>query len=236
MGSGRVELPPHSYQTGSRLRILTLHDKVLRVTDDPPNRLATISPTSEEAMNTNKTAYRSAVRIVLAAAFILLLPLLAMQITNEVVWSVGDFAVAGSLLVGTGLVYELAARKAGNAGHRSAVGVAALAVLLLVWLSLAVGIIGVEGDPADLMYVGVIAVGIIGAIIARLQPHGMARALFAMALAQALVVVIALIAGKQNSPSSSVTEIVGVNTMFIALFLGSAWLFRYSVREQLPVG
>jgi hypothetical protein len=183
-------------------------------------------------MKTNKTAYRSAGGIVLAAAVILLLPLLAMQMTDEVVWSLSDFAVAGALLVGTGLMYQLAATKAGNIAHRAAVGVAVLAVLLLVWISLAVGIIGVEGDPADLMYLGVIAVGIIGAIIARFQPLGMARALFAMALAQALVVVITLIAGKQHSPSSSATEIVGVNAMFIALFLGSAWLFRYSARDE----
>jgi len=42
-----------------------------------------------------------------------------------------------------------------------------------------------------LMYIGVLAVGIIGALIARFQPHGMARALFATALAQMLVAVIA---------------------------------------------
>ena len=186
-------------------------------------------------MKMNRTAYRSAARILLAAAVILLLPLLAMQITHEVVWSLSDFAVAGGLLVGAGLMYELAARNAGNGAQRAAVGVAVLAVLLLVWVSLAVGIIGAEGDPADLMYLGVIAVGITGAIIARFQPDGMARALFAMALAQALVAVIALIAGKQHSPDSSMTEIVGVNTMFVALFLGSAYLFRYSAREQVPI-
>ena len=185
-------------------------------------------------MKTNKTAYRSAVGIVLAAAFILLLPLLAMQFTDELVWDLADFAVAGALLVGTGLMYELAARKAGNIAYRAAVGVALAAALLLVWINLAVGIIGNEDNPANLMYIGVLAVGIIGAIIARFQPHGMARALFATALAQALVVVIALIAGKQHSPISSVAEIVGVNGIFIALFLGSAWLFRYSAREHPP--
>lgn len=183
-------------------------------------------------MNTNRTAGSSAVRVVLAAAFILLVPLLAMQFTDEVVWSLSDFVVAGGLLVGTGLMYELAARKGDNVAYRAAVGVAVLAIFLLVWLSLAVGIIGVEGDPADLMYIGVIAVGIIGAIIARFQPHGMALALFAMALAQGLVVVIALIAGRQHSSISSLAEILGVNGLFIALFLGSALLFRYSAQEQ----
>ena len=168
---------------------------------------------------------KNIIRIALATAFILLLPLLAMQITDEVVWDLADFAVAGALLVGTGLMYDLAARKASNIAYRAAVGIALAAALLLVWMALAVGIIGVEGDPADLMYVGVLAVGIIGAIIARFQPHGMARALFAMALAQALVPVIALIIWKPQV-TLGVLGVFGLNAFFVMLFVGSALLFR----------
>jgi len=86
------------------------------------------------------------------------------------------------------------------------------------------------------MYVGVLAVGIIGALIARFQPYGMALALFAAALAQALVAVIALIAGMHLAPYSSVGEILGLNGFFVALFLGSAWLFRSAARERVPTG
>jgi hypothetical protein len=125
-------------------------------------------------------AYRPAVRIVLAAAFILLLPLLAMQMTDEVVWDLADFAVAGALLVGTGLMYELAVRKPGNTAYRAAVGVALAAAFILIWMNLAVGIIGAEDNPANLMYGGVLAVAIIGAAIGRFQPAGMARALWLM--------------------------------------------------------
>ena len=131
-------------------------------------------------------------------------------------------------------MYELAARKGGNIAYRVAVGVALAAAFILLWLMGAVGIIGVEGDPADRMYFGVLAVGIIGAIIARFQPHGMARALLATALAQALVAVIALIAGKHQAPVSSVFEILGLNGFFVALFIGSAWLFRHAARKQPP--
>jgi peptidoglycan/LPS O-acetylase OafA/YrhL len=113
--------------------------------------------------------------------------------------------------------------------YRSAIGVALAAAFILVWLSLGVGIIGKDGDPANLMYFGVLAVGIIGAIIARLQPHGMARALFATALAQALVAAIALIAGL-GLPWSGPAEILVLNGFFIALFAGSAWLFRRAAR------
>jgi hypothetical protein len=179
-------------------------------------------------------AYRSLIRIVLATAFILLLPLSAMQITDEVAWNVADFAVAGVLLVGTGLTYSLAARKAGNMAYRAAVGVALATAFILLWLMGAVGILGEDGDPADLMYFGVLAVGIVGAVIARFRPHGMARALLAAALAQALVAVIALIAGKHQAPISSVYEIVGLNGFFVALFIGSAWLFRRAAHHQPP--
>jgi hypothetical protein len=179
-------------------------------------------------------AYRSTIGIVLAAASILLVPLLAMQITDAVVWDLADFAVAGALLVGTGLMFRMAARKAGNIAYRAAVGVALAAAFILVWLVGAVGVIGEDGDRADLMYGGVLAVGIIGAIVARLRPEGMARALLAMALLQALVAVIALIAGKHHAPVSSVYEIVGLNGFFVALFIGSAWLFRHAARKQTP--
>ena len=47
-------------------------------------------------------------------------------------------------------------------------------------------------------YGGVLGVGVIGALIARFKPHGMARAMVAVAIAQALVVVIALIIGKHQ--------------------------------------
>lgn len=63
-------------------------------------------------------------------------------------------------------------QRVNNTAHRSAVGVALATAILLVWLSLGVGIIGKDGDPADRMYFGVLAVGNIGAVIARLQPMG----------------------------------------------------------------
>ena len=64
----------------------------------------------------------------------------------------------------------------------------------------------------------------IGAIIARFQPHGMALALVATAVAQTLVAVIVLIAGLGYS--------FVVTGIFVALWLISAWLFRKSGEEE----
>ena len=170
-----------------------------------------------------------------AAALILLLPLLAMQFTDQVVWDGADFAVFGALLVGVGATYELVVRKTGNTAYRAAVGVALAAAFLLVWVNGAVGIIGSEDNDFNLIYGGVLAVGVIGAIIARFQPPGMARALFATAAAQASVAVVALIAGL-GSPESGPLEILALNGFFVALFVGSALLFRRAAPERPTTG
>ena len=116
-----------------------------------------------------------------------------------------------------------------RSSYRAGLGIALAAALLLVWLSLGVGIIGEDGHPANRMYFGVLAVGIIGAAIARFRPHGMARALFATALAQAAVGVLA-VAARLGLPSSGPAEILLLTAVFVALFVGSGWLFRRSAR------
>ena len=173
-----------------------------------------------------RNAYRSVVGVALATAFILLVPLLTAP-----AWNLFDFVFAGALIFGTGLTFVLVASKAGNSAYRFAFGVALAAAFILVWLTGAVGIIGSEDNNANVMYFGVLAVGIVGAIIARFRPHGMARALFATALAQALVSMIALIItlGSPGSPPG-VLGVLVLNGFFVALFVGSAWLFREAAR------
>jgi len=192
------------------------------------------SPPWKEAMKSENTASRSTAGIVLAPALLLLLPLVAMQFTQEVVWTPADFAVAGALLVGTSLLFVLATRKAGSIAHRAAFGLALVAALLLVWLNLAVGIIGSEGNPANLMYAGVLAVGFIGALIARFQPKGMARAMFATALAQGVVAMIARSASVQPANMRSVAGITLLHGIFVALFAASAFLFQRAATQARP--
>jgi hypothetical protein len=166
----------------------------------------------------------------------LLLPLFAMQITDEVKWDAADFAIFGAMLAAACGTFELAARMTGDTLYRAAVGVAVVAGFILVWINLAVGLIGSEGDPANLMYGGVLAVAIIGAFIARFRPHGMARALAATALAQASVGVIALAAGFGSTVPSFPEATVFLTGFFAGLWLTSAWLFRKAARERTPAG
>lgn len=109
--------------------------------------------------------------------------------------------------------------------YRAAVGVALVAALLLIWLSLGVGIIGADGDPANLMYFGVLVIGVIGAAVTKLQPHGMSRTLFMMAFTQVLITAIALVM-QLGLPWSEPAELILLNGFFVAMFGISGWLFR----------
>ena len=154
--------------------------------------------------------------------------MVAKQFIGEPGW-IGNLAQTGTLLIGIGIAVELASRKTGQAAYRAALGLALGSALLLGWVNSAVGIIGSEDNEANLMYGGVIAVGVIGAVVARFKPEGMARTLFATALAQTLVAMIALV-GRMGSGT---LEVVTINGFFVALFVGSAVLFTKAARGPL---
>ena len=123
-----------------------------------------------------------------------------------------------------------------NALYVLAVGVAFGTALMMLWLMAAVGLLGIEGDPADRMYFGVLAVGLVGALVARFRPVEMAYAMMAMVVALGAVAAAALAMGMHNAPYSSILEIVGINGMFGVLFAGSAFLFWRSGRKQAVQG
>jgi hypothetical protein len=89
---------------------------------------------------------QNVVRIVVGTAIILAVPLVAMFFTDEVQWTSFDFAMAGALLFAAGLTYEVAASSTRKSRYKIAIGTALAAMLVLIWLHLAVGIIpGVPG-------------------------------------------------------------------------------------------
>ncbi len=131
-----------------------------------------------------------------AAACLLLLPALAMwRGAPGVDWSAGDFLVMGAMLATACGLYELGAWVSGNAAYRAGFGLATLTGFLTVWVNLAVGMLGDEGDPVNGMFVGVLLVAAVGALFARLKPRGMARAMAATALAQLLAAGVAALMG-----------------------------------------
>lgn len=157
------------------------------------------------------------------AGCLLLLPAIAMQFTREVDWGPEDFVVMGAMLASACGAYELATRLSGSTAYRAGAAVAIVTGFLVVWVNLAVGMLGSEDNPENLLFAAVLAVGVIGALGARFRPAGMARALYATALAQAAMVVYALVAGHAG--------VAPHIAFFVLPWLLSAQLFRKAARE-----
>ena len=168
---------------------------------------------------------------------LILLIFLAKQFSKfgqvEVQWNEA-IAYAGILLV-LGGVYELWQwLKTRTRMYRFAFGTGLLGVLLLGWVSGAVGIIGSENNPVNLMYWAVPIVGFLGILIARLKPHGMAYTLFAAAVVQFSIPVIALMISPEVSwGNAGVIGVLTVNSVFAALFAASGLLFQRATREHI---
>lgn len=86
--------------------------------------------------------HKRLIGIMLGAVALLLIPFITMQFTSEVQWTGSDFAVAAALLFGTGLVSELVMRKIHRLAYRILICAVILALFLLIWIELAVGIFG----------------------------------------------------------------------------------------------
>lgn len=80
--------------------------------------------------------------ILLGIGVLLLVPLIAMQFTADVDWSLADFITAGTLMLVTGLACELVLRKVKTAPYRILICLIILGAFLLAWLELAVGVFG----------------------------------------------------------------------------------------------
>jgi len=126
----------------------------------------------------------------------------------------------------------LKAKKPNGTAYRSAIGLGVLAALLLFWVNGAVGIIGSENNDANMMYAGVIAIAFVGGIIARFEPNGMKWVMLTAAMAQVLVAVIALVAQWGVSGPIWPNDVIGATVIFVALWLGSAWLFRRAAQTE----
>lgn len=185
-------------------------------------------------MNFNNKLIKHSLIFVLITIILLSIPLIAMQFTNEVKWTFFDFLVAGILLMGTGISFVLLANKAQNKTYKLAIGLTLGTALFMIWSNLAVGIIGDEDTPINILYLGVLGVGTIGSFISRFKPKGMSLTLILTAISQVIVIIIALFEGYGNT-LNLLRELLLVNGFFIVLWLGAAYLFKKSSEERNEV-
>jgi len=157
----------------------------------------------------------------IAAAFMVLLAAVADRFVDGWNWARPGFFLLGALVFAGGFVFQLLTRSVDSIAYRMAVGVALAAALVLVWMNRVQAADGV--NRFALLFLVVPVVGVVVAAVSRFQPAGMARALFATALAQALILAITLPA----SPRA-----LGLNGVVLILFAGSAVLFRRAGEER----
>lgn len=171
--------------------------------------------------------------VLLIGTAVLLIPRVAMQFSDDIVWTFFDFVFAGILLFGIGLTFVLVIRKMKSIAYKAAFGIALAAIFLLIWINGAVGIIG-DDNPANLLYGAVIAVGIISSAFAKLKAREMTRAMIATAITQALVPIIALFIWNPETTSwaPGVLEVFVLNSFFVVMFIISALLFRHAAQKR----
>ena len=155
-------------------------------------------------------------------ALLLMLPAVAMQFTSEVNWTASDFVFAAVLFGSVGVAFELIVRKSESLAYRFGAGLAVVAAFLTVWANGAVGMIGSEDNPYNFVFGGVLFIALIGAVLARFEPGGMARAMAVTAIAQ----VVAGAIGLTTDPLGAVFSMG-----FGGLWLLSAALFWNAARE-----
>lgn len=178
---------------------------------------------------------RSLLPVFLVPTVLLLIPLAGNMFVDGWDWEPGSFVFAWAMMTGVGLAYRLATRKTGSTAYRIATGIALLAGFMIVWGNLAVGFIGSEDNPANLMYGAALAVAAIGAAIARFEASGVSRAMFATALAVFLVPVAALVV-RHGDFDPGIAQVFGLNFIFVLMFAGSALLFRQAGRKRGGIG
>jgi hypothetical protein len=160
------------------------------------------------------------------AAALMLAPAVASRVTDEMAWDPADFILVAIILAAACGAWELATRRTGSRAYSAGAIVAAGAALLLFFVNGAVGLIGSEDDPVNLLFFGVITLALGGAIIVRFRPEGMARAMAVTAGAQAVA------AGLAVAMVPDVQGFLLGTAMFVPLWLLSSWLFARAAREE----
>lgn len=168
---------------------------------------------------------RGVAAVIIVTGLILTIPAVAMRYSDEVNWTAFDFVVAAILLLGSGLTAEFLWRITPNVEYRAGSLLAVFTGLFVIWVNLAVGIIGNEDHPANGMYGVVLLIGLAGASIARLRPAGMAVAMYMTAIAMAAVPLIAYCIWRPPLDMGLVRTVM-FNSFIALAFAGSARLYR----------
>lgn len=173
-----------------------------------------------------KSIVESAVGPAVAGLALISIPLIAMQFTAEVVWTVFDFGVAWSLIFGAGFTFQLVSSKAENSAYKIATALAAFASLAILWVNGAVGIIGNEDNEMNLLFGVVLLMVIFGSYIAKLEAKAMARVMVSTAVMHVLISFSALLIHIGENPGYPLSGIFRITLLFAVFWLLSALFYH----------
>jgi hypothetical protein len=165
------------------------------------------------------------------AAALLLLPLAMMQVNDEWNWGVGDFVFAGVMICGTCMLYETAAKWSGSLAYRGGVVLALAASFLIVWINLAVGIVG-EDSPFNVNFFGLVAMAAAVSFASGFTAKGMARGMACVAAATAFLGVLLATAPMNADVPPGPARLLGISLAFAAVWLASAALFGRAAKAE----
>ena len=156
-----------------------------------------------------------------------LLPVIAKQFTDEVQWTWMDHLFWAFLLGIPGLLVDIVSRMTTNWFYRGGVVIALATSFVITWANLAVGIVGNEENPINLIFFGVVAIAMLGSPLVGFKAVRLRWVFYLTAAAQALSALVAL----QAEPF--VLVFCGVTT---ALWLTAATLFGQAAKaEAVPI-
>lgn len=156
------------------------------------------------------------------AGLLLTVPAIAMQFPDSGVhWTVSDFVFAAVIFGLIGGLFELAARASRNIAYRAAVVVAVACGFLQLWITVAVGIIGSEDDPANWTYIAMVIAALSAAIVAG-SARNLAWAMRFMAVLQLAFLALHLIEGHFTAV---------IDLFFTALWVLSSRLFARAAAQ-----
>jgi len=111
---------------------------------------------------------KTMLRVALGALAALMVPLVASRVVEGWNWSAGGFVFVYVLFFATGMAYALIAKKMNIWAYKVGVGLALVTGFAFGWSNMVQ--VADSGHPENLVYYSVLVVGIVGALLARLEP------------------------------------------------------------------
>lgn len=159
-------------------------------------------------------------RLWIAAAAIWLSALAATAVFETWNWGAEDFAILAAFLFGGCACVEFVSRFNRRRTYIAGFGLILLGMMVMAWINLAVGIIGSEDHPGNRMFLALPAIALMGALLSRFEPRGLAITASALAAGQLAIAVIAYLSG--------MGFIFPMTAAFMTIWMTSAWLFQKS--------